>query len=93
VPTAPVECREVLYEGRVQGVGFRYTTRRIAARYEVSGFVRNLGDGRVQLVAEGAAAELDRFLAEVQQQMDRYIQHVHCGSLAASGQYRGFEIH
>ena len=48
---------EVTYRGRVQGVGFRYTARTVAAGYAVQGFVRNLPDGGVQLVVEGAADE------------------------------------
>jgi len=52
----------VLYSGRVQGVGFRYTVRQLARGYDVVGTVRNLSDGRVELVAEGAKAELDAFL-------------------------------
>ena len=51
--------REVYYAGRVQGVGFRYTVRSLAARFDVTGFVRNLPDGRVHLVVEGAADEID----------------------------------
>ena len=43
----------ILYEGRVQGVGFRYTTKSVANGFEVTGTVRNLTDGRVELVAEG----------------------------------------
>jgi acylphosphatase len=46
----------------VQGVGFRYSTREVACSYEVTGFVRNLPDGRVELVAEGDEAELRAFL-------------------------------
>lgn len=52
----------VHFSGRVQGVGFRYTAREIAARYAVSGFVENLADGRVRLVAEGSQDELHRYL-------------------------------
>ena len=37
-------AKQVIFRGRVQGVGFRYTARRIAARYDVTGFVRNLPD-------------------------------------------------
>ena len=57
--------RIVHYSGRVQGVGFRYTTNRVAANFDVVGFVRNLTDGRVELVADALPAELDRFLAAV----------------------------
>ena len=52
---------QVFYSGRVQGVGFRYQTRQLAAGYEVLGTVRNLPDGRVELVAEGELAELEAF--------------------------------
>ena len=51
----------VLYSGHVQGVGFRYTTRTVAAGFEVAGAVRNLPDGRVELIAEGDRAELETF--------------------------------
>ena len=60
-------CKRVLYAGEVQGVGFRYTTRSLAQGYAVAGFVRNLDDGQVELVAEGEPAELDRFLEAVGQ--------------------------
>ena len=70
--TAP-ERYTVYYAGRVQGVGFRYTTRSIARRYDVSGFVRNCPDGRVELVAEGEPDELDAFLREVR---DRFFNHI-----------------
>ncbi|HEY8965736.1 MAG TPA: acylphosphatase [Candidatus Methylacidiphilales bacterium] len=50
------------FEGRVQGVGFRLTTTRIAAGYDVTGTVRNLDDGRVEVVAEGEEEELRAFL-------------------------------
>src|SRR6187455_864933 len=53
--TMPTERRRVWYEGRVQGVGFRYTARGLAGGFPVSGYVRNLDDGRVELVAEGDA--------------------------------------
>jgi acylphosphatase len=51
--SAALERRTVFYSGLVQGVGFRYTTQRIAQQHAFAGFVRNLPDGRVQLVAEG----------------------------------------
>jgi acylphosphatase len=51
----------VLYAGRVQGVGFRYTAKVVATGFEVTGIVRNLPDGRVELVAEGLKDELEGF--------------------------------
>ena len=52
---------QILYSGHVQGVGFCYTVRTVAAGFEVTGTVRNLADGRVELTAEGAMTELDAF--------------------------------
>jgi acylphosphatase len=52
---------QILYSGRVQGVGFRYAVRTLAAGFEVAGSVRNLADGRVELIAEGTKGELDAF--------------------------------
>jgi acylphosphatase len=51
----------VFYSGQVQGVGFRYTAKTVAAGFEVTGTVRNLPDGRVELIAEGQRAELEAF--------------------------------
>lgn len=52
----------VHYEGRVQGVGFRYTVKNLAREYDVSGTVENLSDGRVELVVSGESEEVDAFL-------------------------------
>ena len=57
--------KRVCYSGRVQGVGFRYTAQHLAAGYRVAGYVCNLPDGDVELVAEGDADEVERFLAAV----------------------------
>ncbi len=58
-------ARHVFYEGRVQGVGFRYTVRYLAKGFEVIGWVRNLADGRVELLVGGEPSELDAFLAAI----------------------------
>lgn len=87
-----VQRRHVLYEGMVQGVGFRYTGRRIASRFAVSGYVRNLAGGRVELVVEGVAKELDRFLAAIRDEMGDYIERIEVGIHPATGEFRQFEI-
>jgi acylphosphatase len=69
-----VVSKRVVYSGRVQGVGFRYTTRRIAHRYPISGHVRNLRDGRVEVVAEGENKVVNNFLAALERQMAEYIE-------------------
>jgi acylphosphatase len=61
-------AKQVFYSGRVQGVGFRYTTKKIAAEFDVTGWVHNLPDGRVELVAIAEdEEELQAFLTEVQE--------------------------
>ncbi len=64
-----VVCKRVRYSGRVQGVGFRYTAQYVAAAYPITGYVRNLPDGDVELVAEGQPEHVQAFLAEVARQM------------------------
>jgi acylphosphatase len=86
------EQREIHFSGRVQGVGFRYTTRSIAAGFAVAGFVRNLPDGRVQLVIEGEDAEMNRFLVELHKQMGRYIHNQTEIARPASKKFAGFDI-
>ncbi len=70
----PRTRRHVFYRGNVQGVGFRYTTRRAAEGHDVAGFVRNLSDGRVELVAEGEATEVEAFLAAIDDRLGGHIR-------------------
>ena len=90
-PTGP-ERREVRYRGLVQGVGFRYTTRRIAARFDVTGYVRNLPDGEVLVVAEGHPEEVKRFLSAVTAEMGPCIEGIRESVLPPTGEFRYFEI-
>ena len=89
---ADVQRREVYYSGRVQGVGFRYTARALAKGFRVAGYVRNLSDGRVELVVEGALEEIDRFLAAIDKQIGHYVRDVRQSASPASGNFKGFEI-
>jgi acylphosphatase len=56
---------QVFYEGRVQGVGFRFTVRHIAKGFDVTGWVRNLPDGRVELQVTGQEDEVRAFLDQL----------------------------
>lgn len=84
--------RTVLFSGRVQGVGFRYTTCRVASRYRVVGHVKNLADGRVEAVVEGDASEVDGFIVAVRDQMDGYIRDVQCQDSPATGEFARFDV-
>lgn len=84
------EQRVVCFSGRVQGVGFRYTACRIAQRYEVTGYVRNLPDGRVELLAEGSCRQVEDFVQDVAEQMRDYISTQTQQSGPPTGGYRSF---
>lgn len=84
--------RHVYYSGSVQGVGFRFTAIECSRPFAVSGFVRNLADGRVELVAEGEAAVLDAFLDSIDHAMARNIRTKQIDNLAANGEFDGFQI-
>ncbi|HKI35881.1 MAG TPA: acylphosphatase [Gemmataceae bacterium] len=84
-------CKRVVYSGRVQGVGFRYTAQHLAAGHAVAGHVRNLPDGDVELVIEGEADEVERFLAAVAGRMGRNIERTIVREAEPAGR-RGFHI-
>lgn len=92
MPQEGIERREVFYSGDVQGVGFRYTARALAGRFEVTGFVRNLPDGRVELVVEGSPSEIGRFLEAIGKAMRAYIRRVEESRRPATGEFEAFEI-
>ncbi len=83
----------IFYSGRVQGVGFRYTVKTLVSGFEVAGTVRNLSDGRVELTAEGAEAELNEFRRAIQDsEVGRFIRSEEAAWGEATGEFRGFEI-
>lgn len=86
------ERRTVYYTGRVQGVGFRVRSCAVANGYRVTGYVMNLRDGRVQLVAEGESAELDRLLSAVGDELGHYVSQVSTETTGATGAFTGFSI-
>ena len=82
----------VHFSGLVQGVGFRYTTRQVAAKHDVTGYVKNLPDGRVELVAEGDADELARFTTAVKQAMGTCIRDAQTAESPATSEYASFDV-
>lgn len=87
-----MERRTVYYSGHVQGVGFRYAARNAARGFDVTGSVRNLDDGRVELIAEGSPGELDGLLEEVAARMGHHIKSVRSHASPPTGEFVGFEI-
>lgn len=81
------------YSGRVQGVGFRFTVKMLARGFEVTGTVRNLQDGRVELAAEGEKTELEDFRKAIQDsELGSLIRQEEASWADAKNEFRGFEI-
>ena len=84
--------KTIHFFGNVQGVGFRHTTHSIASGFDVSGFVRNLRNGSVELVVEGNTAEIDRFLEVLRNRMSGHIDREEIVDVPATGEFAGFGI-
>lgn len=80
------------FSGHVQGVGFRFIVRQIASAFPVTGYVRNLSDGRVQLVAEGDDSQIDGLIKRIREKMQGYVDTVTIEKSPASGEFGRFEI-
>jgi acylphosphatase len=85
--------RRVTYSGRVQGVGFRFTTVAVSRSYRVVGFVRNMADGTVELEAEGEAGQVDGFLEAIASEMAGNIRDTKVTEQTPLGSESRFEIH
>ena len=82
----------VYYAGHVQGVGFRYSAVEIAKRYAVAGWVRNLADGRVELLAEGSDGEVTAFLTAVSERFRGHIDREDRIPGTPDGVHTGFRV-
>jgi acylphosphatase len=77
----------------VQGVGFRYTAQDIAMSMGITGWVKNLEDGRVEIVAEGKEKDLNEFLDKISKgQLGRYIKNVELSWEKSTGEFSDFDI-
>lgn len=82
----------VWFNGRVQGVGFRYKSRETAKEFEVCGEVKNLSDGRVELCVEGRQSEVEAFIAELEARMRPFIRKTEKQFTTGPRRYRDFAI-
>ncbi|MEI6631087.1 MAG: acylphosphatase [bacterium] len=80
------------YSGRVQGIGFRFTAESIARELGITGWVRNLSDGRVEIVAEAGEEALKEFLERISRHLSRYIMDVDMQWQSASAKFKEFAI-
>jgi acylphosphatase len=84
---------QIIYSGHVQGVGFRYTAKTVAAGFAVAGAVRNLPDGRVALTAEGDRGELEAFRDAIRGAgLAGFIRDEHVDWADAKNEFHDFDI-
>ncbi len=85
-------AKQIIFSGRVQGVGFRFTALRIANRHFLTGFVRNVPNGTVQMLAQGPSADIDDCITEIKETFGRYITDTEIIDVPIQPQYTGFKI-
>lgn len=88
-----MKVRHIIYSGRVQGVGFRYSVKQIAAGYDVLGYVLNLPDGNVELWLQGEKSEVDAMeQAILESHLKGFIKEITTKDVLPDATLRGFEI-
>ena len=90
--TTVLSAEQMLFRGRVQGVGFRVTAQEIAHNYGLTGTVRNLPDGNVELIAQGIRKDLDEFVEAVTERFRKNIQGLDRQPCALDDSRTSFEI-
>jgi acylphosphatase len=81
-----------LFSGHVQGVGFRYTAQAIARELGVRGWVKNLPDGRVELLADGKTGQLDDLAQRLEERMGHCLNSVVRAPASLPDNWEGFQI-
>ena len=89
---ADIHHETVYFSGRVQGVGFRYQSLQVSKEFDVTGYVKNLPDGRVQVEAEGEKAEVEAFIAAIEERMHGHVRKVERSAARRPAQFQGFSI-
>jgi len=85
-------AKHIVFVGRVQGVGFRFTAFHSANRYKLTGFVRNCPDGTVEMLAQGLATDIDDCIREIKGSFSSYIRETKIEEIPLETQYRDFKI-
>ncbi len=85
-------AKHVIFKGRVQGVGFRYTTHRIAQQYDMTGYVKNCPDGSVEALFQGTASNIQACIGQVEESFNGYIRETKINDRPVNPQYHEFQI-
>ena len=82
----------IYFSGRVQGVGFRFTSRQVAGRFDVAGWVKNLPNGSVEMVVEGSSDQLEQYVAAVAESTHGHVADMQVTKSKATGEFTEMEI-
>ena len=85
-------ARHIIFSGSVQGVGFRFTAHRMAGRHQLTGYVRNLSDGTVEMLAQGSAGDVDDCLRDIQQSLIGHIRETKIEEVPPNPRHTDFRI-
>ena len=86
------KAKRLIFVGRVQGVGFRYTTLRITGPYQITGYVRNLPDGTVEMLAQGPQQDIDQCILDLQEYFGSSIREIRQTETVPDPRYIDFRI-
>ena len=85
-------ARRIIFIGRVQGVGFRFTAHRMANRHQLTGFVRNLSNGAVEMLAQGPADDIDDCIQDIKEYYPGYIGEMNVEEIPPDPKHTDFRI-
>lgn len=85
-------ARHIIFKGSVQGVGFRFTAHRMAGRHQLTGYVRNLSDGTVEMLAQGSPQDIDDCIADIQRSLPGHVRDMDIQEVAPNPRYTDFRI-
>jgi acylphosphatase len=85
-------AKHIVFSGRVQGVGFRYTAHRMAGRHRLTGYVRNLPNGTVEILAQGPAQDIDDCIRDIQDSLAGHVREARAVEVPPDPTYKDFRI-
>ena len=85
-------AKHIIFTGQVHGVGFRFTAFNTANRHQLTGFVRNLPDGAVEMLAQGTAGAVDDCIRDIEEEFSGYVSETKIEETPPNPQYKDFKI-
>jgi len=85
-------AKHIIFTGRVQGVGFRFTARRAASRRQLTGFVRNVPNGAVEMLAQGRSEDIDDCIQDLKEYFAGYLKETRIEEIPPDPKYSDFKI-